>query len=169
MQLNQEQHRGSVMDSKLTEARRMVRFYLGMEIPGRREFFREWMLSYFLEKSRMEKVRSSTPALEKRKCINNSIKVLGIKPGSMYVEGFCIGAFPFVHAWNARDGEWIDHTIRDASKFLYLGMEIPSDLVIAAALDEAWTLSVGVIQTLMMTKDESLVGFAAETFGLADQ
>jgi hypothetical protein len=59
-------------------------------------------------------------------CFRNSANItLDARLGSDYYEGFAMHRemmFPFLHAWNVRDGKVIDTTLRDPEQYQYLGL-----------------------------------------------
>lgn len=65
-----------------------------------------------------------------------------------YVEGFVVGLFPIIHAWNILDGDWIDCTLRDPSEYDYVGMKIPNAVLVSAIADPAWSMCKGVLEVL---------------------
>lgn len=126
---------------------------------------RIWLADFFIKNCMVQKATAGTPKLTPKMCINNSIKMMG-KYGAKgsYIEGFIIPEIPLpiVHAWNSVEDEWVDHTIKKPEAYIYIGVKIPRTLLVLATLDDAWTFSCGVFQTLLLTRDFSLVELARD-------
>ena len=61
-----------------------------------------------------------------KQCFRNAAHMMWVEGPMEYYEGYAMGsdiAFPFLHAWNVREGKVIDTTLKDPTKYQYLGMQ----------------------------------------------
>ena len=59
-----------------------------------------------------------------KQCFRNAAQLVW-EESMEYYEGYAMGsdiAFPFLHAWNVRKGKVIDTTLKDPTKYQYLGL-----------------------------------------------
>jgi hypothetical protein len=88
-----------------------------------------------------------------------------------YVEGYCMSndiAFPFHHAWCVDGGDIIDPTIKDPTKYRYIGVEIPHDDLRKQLLDNGvyGILDTGMINfRYMFARDPDLKPIVEEITG----
>ena len=60
-----------------------------------------------------------------KECFANSSRMLTDHHGLTYYEGYALSdkfAFPFLHAWNVKDGKVIDTTLPDPENYQYIGI-----------------------------------------------
>lgn len=88
---------------------------------------------------------------EPQRCYNNSA-IRAIVNDEGYMEGFTfVHGVPIQHAWNrAKDGTFVDMTLRDPEHRCYVGVRVPNDVVRKVVTNKRFEIGDGVLGSIQL-------------------